>query len=166
MNQLTTPETNERQVQLKELSQKHKMVAALLAQGRSRLQIAEAVELAPEYITWLGGDKLFKDYVREMSRLADTQMEALYSRSVDVVAEALDSGNNEDRLKAARLTMEATGRLGKGGRSTDEDTGEDRLELLAENLLKLQRKHRERTINGEARVVSEEEAKTQAVQST
>ena len=146
-----------RKVQLKELSPKHKLVAQLLSQGVGREEVAMAAGYEPEYITWLGGDPLFIEHVREMSRLVSTHLEALYGKSVDVIAEQLTFGAGEDKLKAARLQLEATGRIGKNMRSGDgDDGGVDRLEVLARRLLSLQRQQREGvTLDGESRVVQE-----------
>lgn len=153
---MTLPATQtSRQVTLKELSPKHKTVAAMLAQGVDREVVAAATDYTPEYITWLGGDPQFIEYVREMSRLAGTQLEALFVKSVDVIAENMLSGSNEDKLKAARLQMEATGRIGKNLRSDDDSSGVDRLEVLAQRLVALGRAQRERTIDGKAEVVQE-----------
>lgn len=145
-----------RKVQLKELSPVHKTVAALLAQGVDRVSCAAAADLDPGYITWLGGDPLFIQYVREMSKLAETRLEAMFTSSVDVIADGLSNGNSEDKLKAARLQMEATGRIGKDRRMPDSGEGTDHLNVLAERLVKLINNTRERTINGEATVISQE----------
>lgn len=146
-----------RQVQLKELSPKHKTVAALLAQGVDRVSCAAATDLDPNYITWLGGDPLFIMYVREMSKLAETRLEAMFTGSVDAIADQLQNGAGEDRLKAARLQMEATGRIGKDRRSPDSSDAPDHLEVLAQRLTKLLSQHREGvTLDGEAHVVQQE----------
>jgi len=148
-------ETSQRKVQLKELSPKHKMVAALLAQGLDRVVVAQSTDLTPEYITWLGGDTLFKGYVKEMSALAGVHLEALFSKSVDIIAEQMLQGSGEDKLKAARLQMEATGRLGKNPRQEEDESGSDRLEQLAQRLVALQRKYQPSLIEGTATVVPE-----------
>lgn len=152
---MSLPATSSRQVTLKELSPKHRQVAALLAQGVNREMVAAACDFTPEYVTWLGGDPLFIDYIKEMSKLAGTQLEAMYTRSVEVIGENLMAGSNEDKMRAARLQMEATGRIGKNIRPAGDDSGMDRLEVLAERLLVLGRRQQERTINGEAQVVEE-----------
>lgn len=145
-----------RQVQLHELSPKHKTVAALLAQGVGREECAVAAGFTKEYVTWLGGDPLFIQYVREMSKLAETRLEAMFTSSVDVIAEQLQSGAGEDKLKAARLQMEATGRIGKDKRDHSTDSEPEHLEVLAQRLTKLLSQHRAGvTLNGEAQVVSE-----------
>jgi len=149
--------TSTRKVQLKELSPVHRTVAALLAQGVDRVSVAAAVGMDPNYITWLGGDPLFIQYVREMCKLAETQLESMFVKSVDIISEQMNSGSGEDKLKAARLQMEATGRVGKDRRSHDDLETPDHLEVLAQRLVKLIHKQREGvTLNGESQVVNAE----------
>lgn len=153
--QLTLPQ---RKVQLQELSPKHKLVAQLLSQGVGREEVAAAAGYAPDYITWLGGDPLFVEHVRAMSRLVDTHMEALYGKSVDVIADQMTFGAAEDKLKAARLQLEATGRIGKNYQPRGAGDGDgDRLSTLANRLINLlHEKQGERTYDGTAQVVSEQ----------
>jgi len=149
------PETT-RKVTLQELSQKHREIASMLAQGVDRQTIAAAWDITPEYVTWLGGDPLFVRYVREMSKLAETQLEAMFTKSVEVIADQLHSGNGEDKLKAARLQMEATGRVGKDRRTHESGDSPDHLEVLAQRLVKLLNNTRERTIDVQGQVVQQE----------
>ena len=130
-------------------------MAALLAQGLNRVEVASAAEISPEYVTWLGGDPLFRGYVKEMAKLADVQLEALFPASVDAIADQLRFGSGEEKLKAARLTMEATGRVGKGSRRFEEDEEPSKLEELAKRLINLQRGQRGQVLEGESTVVSE-----------
>lgn len=137
-------EYSDRKTQLQQLSPKHKTVAALLAQGVGREDIAVAVEITPEYVTWLGGDPLFKQYISQMGKLAQTRLDAMFEQSVDVIAETMRNGGAEERLKAARLQMEATGRVGKDKRSDGEgDASDDHLEQLSRRLIQLMHKQRE-----------------------
>ena len=145
-----------RKVQLQELSPKHKGVAALLAQGASRDIAAAAFDYTPEYVTWLGGDPLFVAYVREMSKLVDTRLELLYEKSVDVIADQLNTGSGEDKLKAARLQLEATQRIGRDRKGPDLDPSTDHLEALSQRLIKLLHQQKERTYEGTAQVVTQE----------
>ncbi len=145
-----------RQVRLQELSPKHKGVASLLAQGAGREVAAAAFDYTPEYVTWLGGDPLFIAYVKEMSKLVDTRLELLYEKSVDVIAEGLTKGNGEEKLKAARLQLEATQRIGKDRRAPDGGQDSDHLEALSQRLIKLLHQQKERTYEGTAQVVTQE----------
>jgi hypothetical protein len=149
-------EGQNRKVYLKELSQSHRTVAALLAQGVDRVSVAAACGISPEYVTWLGGDPLFIQYVREMCKLAETQLESMFVKSVDIISEQMSSGSGEDKLKAARLQMEATGRVGKDRRSHDDTETPDHLEVLAQRLVKLLHNTKERTLDGESTVVQQE----------
>src|SRR5712692_5382312 len=90
--------------ELKALSPKHKQAAALLAQGTSRDVIATFCGWTPEYVTMLGRQPLFQQYIKEMSALVAVRLEAMFDRSVDVIGEAMDSNNTvEDRLRGAKL---------------------------------------------------------------
>ena len=137
---------------LQKLSVRHKQAMALLAQGVDRASIAQVCNYTPEYITWLTRQPTCRTYLREMSEHVGIRLDAMFDKSVDVIAEALQSGNTEERLKAARLQMEATKRLGRGAGQDDGAGGEDdRLEVLAGRLVKLlQRSRQEVTLDGEA----------------
>lgn len=130
-------------IELKKLSQRHKNAAALLAQGVDRQCIAAAVEYTPEYITWLQRQPLFITYVKEMSVAAGTRLEAMFSQSVEVIAKGMQYGTTEEQLRAAKLQMEATGRIGRYQVPTKGDEAGDRLEHLADRLVDLL--HRKRT---------------------
>lgn len=97
---------------LKRLTPKHKEVAALLAQGLKAVDVARIVGFTPEYLHMLSKQPLFIEYIDGMNAVVDRQLEALYGKSVEVIADALSAGGDE-ALKAARLQMEATNRVGK-----------------------------------------------------
>ncbi len=123
-------------VKLQSLSEKHKQVAALLAQGLGRTDIAAIVDFTPEYVTWLSRDPLFKLHLQQMSDFVNTRLEAMYDRVADAVDEGLSSGSVDDKMKAARLQLEVTGRIGKGSqRNAGDDSGDDRLKQLADRLV-------------------------------
>ena len=122
-------------IKIQELSPRHKQVASLLAQGLDRTAIAELVEYTPEYVTWLTRDPLFKQYLAEMSEHVEARFEALFEKSADVVAQQMQFGSGEEQLKAARLQLEVTGRIGKNDRpSTASDQSIERLATLANRL--------------------------------
>lgn len=137
---------------MKELSEKHKTVAALLAQGLGRQEVAAAAGFTPEYISMLQNQPLFADYVREMTAAAATQLEALFCKSTDVIAEAMVAGNIDERLKAAKLQMEATGRIGRNAEQERPQQG-DRLDVLADRLLALLQTQRKRVFDGQVQDV-------------
>ncbi len=152
----TQPAQSGRKVQLKSLSPKHKQVMALLAQGLDRHSIAQLVQLDPEYITWLTGDPLCKAYLEEMNGHVQVRMEALFAKSVDVVADTMLNGSAEDKLKAARLQLEATKRLGRQAGREDDVPESDRLEKLSNRLLSLLEDRRGgNTYQGEAAQVED-----------
>jgi len=144
---------------LQSLSLKHKQVAGLLAQGLGPLEVCRAMDVegnesfTPQYVTMLTRDPLFKDYLSHLCELAGVQLEALFVQSVEVIREGLQEGRMEDRLRAARLQLEATKRIGKHDRdsASNEDTV-NRLARLAERLSNLnQRQLRQpETIDGTA----------------
>lgn len=152
MNQLTTIEHGETaedfpddtgeglpQWQLKKLKPLHKQVASLTAQGFKNVEIAGMVGITPEYVSMLLRQPLVKAYVNEMNSHVETRMEALFEQSVDVIASTMKDGSNADKLKAARLQMEATKRIGRPDPNAHlGESNVDRLTLLAERLIQLQ----------------------------
>ncbi len=129
-------------IELKKLSPKHMQVAALLAQGVDRRTIALACDFTPEYVTWLQRQPLFVTYIKEMSAAVNTRLEALFSKSVDTINEAMDCGSTDEKLKAAKLQMEATGRIGRYVTPPGGGEQGDRLEQLSERLLQLLQRQR------------------------
>lgn len=152
------PDLENPQVVLQKLSARHKNVASLLSQGTPRLMIAKICSYTPEYITMLQRQPLFIQYVKEMNVAVGTQLEALFGRTVDVIQETLENGNAEEKLKAAKLQMEATDRIGRNRYRAPQEGGEDRLENLADRLVGLLERKRS-SANGrvfeEAEIVSE-----------
>src|SRR5216684_2469820 len=142
--------------ELKKLSPKHKQVASLLAQGHSRALIAQAVSITPEYVTYLARQPLFQEYIREMNLVVSARMEALFERSVDIMAEAMQEGNYDEKLKGAKLQLEATGRIGRYQGETPTTGQDNRLEVLAERLVGLLQNQRNRVIEGESHVEAED----------
>lgn len=144
--------------QLKELSPKHRQVAALLVQGVERQVIAQLVDYEPEYITWLGRQPLVVAYLKELEEYANIRLVALADKRTDVISDILSTGSNEDRLKAAKLQMEATGVLGKPRErgEGDKENEEERLARIGARLVNLLQDQRGRVFNGEAREVAEE----------
>lgn len=135
--------------QLRKLSEKHKLAAALLAQGLGRASVASACDFTPEYITMLQRQPLFIQYVQDMTAAAAVRLEALFDQSVEIIADTLSNGGAEEKLKAARLQLEATGRIGKNAERGKSDGDDDSLEHLAERLVSLLDHNRKRVINGE-----------------
>lgn len=131
-------------VQLQKLSQRHKQVLSLVAQGVERQTVAEATGYTPEYVTWLVRQDVCRDYLREMMELVDIRFVMMTQESANAISDALAEGTYEDRLKAAKLQLEVVGKVGKGASlvHTDQPQG-DRLEQLANRLVGLLRQKRE-----------------------
>jgi len=140
-------------VQLQKLSPRHKEALSLLAQGVKRDLVGKLCDFAPEYITWLARQPVCQAYLREMNELQSVRLEALFEKSVDVIADTLQEGTEDGKLKAARLHLEVTGRVGRGAGQAQAPTEGDFLEVLAQRLVGLQRKVRERTYEGESKVI-------------
>ena len=123
---------------LQKLSPTHQQVAALVAQGMKLVDIAPIVSLTPAYISLLLRQPIFKQFVSEKCEAAGTRMEALFEQSVEVLADTLKNGSEGGKLKAARLQLEATKRIGRNEQpSTDGAGAVDRLERLASRLIQL-----------------------------
>lgn len=126
--------------ELKELKPRHRQVAALASQGKRNTEIATIVGITPEYVSMLLRQPLVKQYVSALCDIADTQIEALYPKVVETIADVLECGSEKGRLQAARLQLEATRRIGRpdpAGRP-GEVSAEERLEQLANRLKALQ----------------------------
>lgn len=144
-------------IELKKLSPVHKQVAALVAQGVDRRTIAAAVDYVPEYITWLQGQPLFIEYIKEMNKAVGTQLEALFQKSVTVIGDAMIHGTVDEQLKGAKLQLEATGRIGRFATVAPTAGGEDRLVQLSERLLDLLKTQRRSVYEAEdAEVLTEQ----------
>lgn len=97
--------------ELKKLRQKHKSAVALLVQGMSREEVGKLVGFTPEYLSMLLQQPLVQTYLRELETYMDTRLRLLYGKSVDAIESGLADEDNEVKLKAARLQMEATGKM-------------------------------------------------------
>lgn len=124
--------------ELKELKQVHRDVAALFAQGMKNVDIAKLCDITPEYVHMLLKQPLVRAYIDEMCEVVGVRMDALFAKSVDVIADTLTNGSEAGKLKAARLQLEATKRIGAGSQLNVTLPNVDRLEKLAERLIGLQ----------------------------
>ncbi len=125
--------------EMKKLLPWHKQLCSMLAQGIDRQTIAQVFQKTPEYISMLTGQALIQEEVREMSRFAEFQLSAQFSKTVSAIGEVLENGNAKEKMQAARLQLEATRRIGP--RMVEEEKLIDtnaRLARLAERLLYLQ----------------------------
>lgn len=143
--------------ELKELKQKHRDVASLFAQGMKNVEIARMCDITPEYVHMLLKQPLVRAYIADMCEHVGIRMEALFAKSVDVIAETMQNGSEAGKLKAARLQLEATKRIGRPDPNAGLVAGStDRLEKLAERLIQLQTGVRQgRIFNEDGTEVSE-----------
>lgn len=143
--------------ELKELKPLHKTVASLFAQGKKNVDIARLCDCTPQYVSMLLRQPLVKAYISEMCEVVGTRLEALFEQSVEVISEAMTNGTTGEKLKAARLQLEATKRIGRVDPNVA-GTGAnvDRLERLAERLIGLQSRARTgATLNEDGTTVPE-----------
>jgi len=125
--------------EMKKLKPMHMQVASLCAQGLRNVEIAGIVGITPVYVSMLLKQPLVKEYIAEMCEVVGVRLEALFEKSVDVIAETMVNGTEKGRLAAARLQLEATKRIGRPDPNAGmERTGADRLERLANRLIDLQ----------------------------
>lgn len=125
--------------ELTKLKPLHKQVAALLAQGMKHVDIAKICDITPQYVHMLLKQPLVQAYIKDMCDVVGVRMEALFAQSVEVIADTMSKGSEAGKLKAARLQLEATKRIGRvdpniGGNGSNVE----RLEQLAERLISLQ----------------------------
>lgn len=144
-------------VTLKNLSQKHKEAVSLICQGVSRGDVATICGFVPEYITWLMRQEVCKEYLKEIMEVVDFRMVAMTEQSVDAIQEVLKDGSGEDRLKAAKLQLEAVGRIGAGKNAQPiAPPAPDHFEMLAQRIVGLLKSTRTgATIEGQSQVVQE-----------
>ena len=125
--------------ELKELKPLHRQVASLVAQGKRNVDIAPMCNITPEYVSMLIRQPLVKAYIAELCEITGVKLEALFEKTVDVIADAMQNGSRGEQLKAARLQLEATKRIGGHTPiSLIPQGSDDRLEALARRLLELQ----------------------------
>lgn len=128
-------------IKLLKLGPKHREVLALVAQGLGRVEIGAIVGYEPEYISWLVRQEVCQQYLEEMNAVVEFRLQSMTEESVDTIYDVMRNGASDDRIKAAKLQLEATGRIGTnavGGRQAV--GGPDRLQQLAERLVSLLRK--------------------------
>lgn len=127
--------------QMKKVMPWHKQMCALIAQGVPRQTIAQICDCTPEYVSMLANQPLIKQYIQEMNSIFDAQLAMQYGKVVTAIDETLENGNSKEKMQAARLHSELTGRIGsRGGEEAQLVDTNARLTKLAERLLYLQGK--------------------------
>lgn len=143
---------------LQKLSPKHKEALSLVAQGLGRTEVGGIVGFAPEYISWLVKQEVCQHYLQEIMAVVDYRLAALTEQSVDAIADVLKTGSDEFRLKAAKVQLEAVGRIGAGQLNRPPVTvSPDHLQQLADRLVSLIRTSRTKGTSDEiveAQVIS------------
>ena len=136
-----------RNEKLQKLSPKHREVLSLIAQGVKREEVAAITDYAPDYISWLLAQDVCKAYLDEMNAVVDFRLVAMTAQSVDTIADVMQFGSSDERLKAAKLQLEAIGRVG-AGKSDQRNTAAspDHLQQLADRLVGLLKSSREGVI--------------------
>jgi hypothetical protein len=125
--------------QLKKLKPIHKQIAALLAQGKKQVDVARLCQVHVVYVSMLSRQPLVQNYIYDMVAAAGMQLEASFPLVVEVIQETLKDGSEAGKLKAARLHLEATKRIGRNEltlRPTEDAVAA--LENLAGRLMALQ----------------------------
>ena len=137
--------------QLQKLTERHKSVCALLAQGLPRGVVATMCGITSTYIGMLLKQPLCMAYIKELSTIAGVQLESLFPKTVEVISDVLTTGNATEKLKAVRLHGELTKRLGSGGLPPQDNPSADRLDRLADRLTTLLAQGKQRSAeNAEA----------------
>jgi hypothetical protein len=105
---------------------------------------------------------LIKQEIARICEIAGTRLEAMFDKSVDVIADVLENGSHADKMKAVRVHGELTKRIGRpdpyGGPPVDSSK---RLEVLAERLTGLLDKANMRVGNETAETVPYKEVRVE-----
>lgn len=124
---------------LQKLKPKHFQICALLAQGFKNVEVSAMCGVTPQYITMLLQQPLIKQEIAKRGEVIGQRFELLTEKTFDVMVDAMKNGAHADKLKAARLQLEVTRRIGRPDPfAANPNVSDDRLEKLAnklENLL-------------------------------
>lgn len=120
---------------LKRLKPVHLQICALLAQGMKNVEVAAFTGVTKEYVSMLLRQAIIKQEIARVCEITGARLELLFEKSVDTIADAMENGSYSDKLKAARLQLEATRRIGRPDPfATGTSAPEDRLATLANRL--------------------------------
>lgn len=145
MNQLATTEdysdeplqTTEDapQWELQKLKPKHLQICALLAQGFKNVEVAGMVGVTKEYVSMLLRQPLIKQEIARRGEVISARFELMTELTADAMVDTLKNGSHGDKMKAARLQLEVTKRIGRPDPyATGVTPSEDRLAQLANRL--------------------------------
>lgn len=109
--------------ELKKLSQKHKTIIALHIQNMSRADIATVAGCTPEYVSMIIRQPIAQAYFKDLEGYMDDRLRMTYGKAVDALVDCLDSEDEDVKLRASKLALEANGKLlpKPGGNQTAED---------------------------------------------
>lgn len=107
----------------KRLTPKHRQILSLYAQGMKREDIGALCKCTPQLVTMLATCEQGKQYLRNIEDAMDQELRGLYGSSINAIREQLESGSGENKLKAAKLQMQAIGKLGE--KKEDRESAED-----------------------------------------
>jgi hypothetical protein len=142
--------------ELQQLKPKHLQICALLAQGFKNIEVAGMVGVTKEYVSMLLRQPLIKQEIMRKGEVVGARLELMTELSTDAIAHTLQNGNASDKMKAARLQLEVTKRIGRPDPMANQVHPDvDRLARLAERLIQLQSGIRQgRTFNEDGSEVS------------
>lgn len=112
----------------KVLTPKHKQILSLVAQGMKYAEIGSLCKCTTQLIVMLVASEGGKGYLAQIEQQMDMRLRSLYNKSIDAIEDQLTAGNGENKLKAAKLQMQATGKLGR--EQEHHDTAEDVIQRI------------------------------------
>lgn len=112
----------------KVLTPKHKQILSLVAQGMKYAEIGSLCKCTPQLIVMIVASSQGQQYLAYIEQQMDMRLRSLFSKSVDAIEDQLTNGSGENKLRAAKLQMQATGKLKD---STEKaDTAEDVIQRI------------------------------------
>jgi hypothetical protein len=141
MNQLATVDNEEfdeapaEKWELKKLKPVHLQICALLAQGFKNVEVAGMTGVTKEYITMLLRMPIIKQEIAARGEVLNARFELMTEMTADAMVDTLKNGSHADKMKAARLQLEVTKRIGRPDPyAVNQNPAEDRLAQLANRL--------------------------------
>lgn len=121
--------------ELKTLKPKHLQICALLAQGFKNIEVAGMVGVTKEYVSMLLRQPLIKQEIAKRGEVLSARFELMTEMTADAMVDTLKNGSHGDKMKAARLQLEVTKRIGRPDPfANSANVPDDRLEKLASRL--------------------------------
>lgn len=128
---------------LKSMQPWHENLCKMLVQGIPRGTIAEILDCTPNYVSMLARQPIIRAYMKEWADYAGIVLDAQFMKVVESIGETLDNGNHKEKMEAARLHSQLTGRIGSGGQVQPTDTDlNSKLADLSNRLVGLLESHK------------------------